>query len=523
MSTTRDKLSLSSDAASKKNKIPKLKEVELKVRFDISKDTLLTYQYKHNTNTHFLPLKLKLNPTAWGNLNQKVWDDFNEIERHILVNCLNKDIRLSYNYPVNGHNIHEEFTDDLLFEELNDVAERILIEELQFASHLIGITKNDFVPFIVDNTTKIVTNYLDDPEDMGDFPTKMIVGTHKDSKDDFLLKWSVNTDLCIHRIIEEQADKNLDFLRNKPLSAYSWVFIDLNKIPTLACLCGYVVLTKTANETVSFWDENDSIVEIKGDEELLYQHLVKALIEQTSYLLRNITHEPVGFLFDDSVSKCTDDFNTIKNNALDYINKAEKDHKKAKDKVELEYAETLIKVTRNKHLKLTIDQGFYWKPIYFDVLTQSIENDLREHIVETFSKEFLLDNKPLLLEFCHPRFLHYSTSESDPDSVNFWQNMAAKRTNKPSELALLLYASIQEFFFNHTWLSEINTKRPETNIFVQTDTSDETEIKFNGDPVEFIAISNYFVGSPIPRERELIIDVLKFKTQLQHPDDVIPF
>jgi hypothetical protein len=500
MSTTRDKLSLSSDAASKKNKIPKLKEVELKVRFDISKETLLTYQHKHNTNTHFLPLKLKLDPTAWV--------DLNEIERHILVNCLNKDIRLSYNYPVNGHIIHEEFTDDLLLEELNDTAEDLLWEELQFASNIINITKNDFVPSVIDNTIKIVTNYLDNPAEQDIFPQTLIYQRGIQT----YLDWRGSTDLAVSQIIKEQGDEALSFPfpKNEPLTSYSLCFIDLDKIPTLACLFGHVVM----EEAHSSYQKDHSLIYIKGDGEFLYQNLVKALIEQTSHLLKNICQKPVGFLFEDSVSKCSDDFNTIKNNALDYINQAEKNHKKAKDKTGLEYAKTLIDFTNNQRLKLTLEQGFYWKPVYFEVLTETIKRDLFAHISDAFSKTCINNEEFYFEPYTECDFIYYSVSaERDPNSINFFEDVFTLENNTPSELALLLNASVKEFFVKHPLIGKLNIDQPKNKILIQTDVHDNVLI-FDGEKMEFICIANYFTGQLIPRQSELILDVTRLKKQL---------
>jgi hypothetical protein len=505
MSTTRDKLSLSSDAASKKNKIPKLKEVELKVRLDISKDTLLTYQHKHNTNTHFLPLKLKLNPKDWG--------DLNEIERHIMVNCLKKDVHLTYNYPVYGHLIHEEFTDDLLFEELNDTAESILWEELKFASHLITITKNDFVLFIVNNTTKIVTNYLDNPEDLSCFPQTLIYPHGKHA----FLDWSGFTDSVISQIIEEHDDETyrFPFQKNAPLSTYSLCFIDLNKIPTLAYLFG--LFHKIDNP---FFPKEESLIDIKGDEGLLYQNLVKALIKQTSHLLQNICQKPVGFLFDDSVSKCRNDFETLKNKAFDYINQIETDHKKEKDKAELEYAETLVSVTQNQHLELLLEQGFYWKPIYFEVLTKSIKDDLFKHLIETFSNKFKLNNNDMELRpnTVDPESLFFSSSENDDPQYDFWSMREWNETTVPSELSLLLNASVREYFLNHHWLNKLNITQPKTKIHIllEPDLSPNSNYELKAvDGHEIISISNYFVGSPAPRHSQLILDVGMIKSALK--------
>jgi len=501
MSTTRDKLSLSSDTALKKNKIPKLKEVELKARFDISKDTLLTYQHKHNTNTHFLPLKLKLDPTTWA--------DLNEIERHILVNCLNKDIFLSYDYPINGHMIHDKFTDDLLFKELNDTAEDILLEELKFASHLITIAKNHFVPFIVNNTTKIVTNYLDNPEDLSGFPQALIYphGNHA------FLNWSGFTDSVISQIIEEHDDETswFPFPKNTPLSTYSLRFIDLDKIPTLAYLFG--LLLKIDNP---FFPKEESLIEIKGDEELLYQNLVKALIKQTSHLLQNICQKPVGFLFDDSVSKCTDDFETIKINALHCINQIETDHKKAKDKTELEYAETLVSVTQNQHLELILEQGFYWKPIYFEVLTKSIKDDLREHLNKFLNNGLKLSNKNMELP-PHSTLDDSAVIYDDIYPQSIWDRDHSE-TQIPSELALLLNASAKEFFLNHPWLKRLNIAQPRTKIDVFLEKDEDPHSGYEMKAIEnseMISISNYFKDSLIPRNSVLIIDVGMIQSKLK--------
>jgi len=500
MSTTRDKLSLSSDAASKKNKIPKLKEVEVKVRFDISKDTLLTYQFKHNTNTHFLPLKLKLDPRAWI-ARTKI------IQQHILVNCLNKDIRLSYDYPVNGHICHGKFTDDLLFEELNDTAESILLEELKFASHLINITKNDFVPSVIDNTIKIVTNYLDNPAEQDIFPQTLIYQRGKQT----FFDWRGATDLAVSQIIKKQDDEALSFPfpKNEPLSSYSLCFIDLDKIPTLACLFGHVVM----EDAHPFYQQDHSLIYIKGDGEFIYQNLVKALIEQTSHLLKNICQKPVGFLFEDSVSKCTDDFNTIKNNALDYINQAEKVRKKENDKAGLEYAKTLIDFTNNQRLKLTLEQGFYWKPIYFEVLTETIKRELFTHISDAFRETFINNEEFYFIPDTKCDFIFYSAEEYGPNSSIFFEEVCTLETNTPSELALLLNASVKEFFVKHPLIGKFNIVQPKNKILMQVDIHDKVLI-FDDEKVEFICIANYFIGQLVPQQSELILDVTRFKKQL---------
>jgi len=504
MSTTRDKLSLSSDAASKKNKIPKLKEVELKVRFDISKDTLLTYQHKHNTNTHFLPLKLKLNPTTWA--------DLNEIERHVLVNCLKKDIRLPYDYPINGHIIHDKFTDDLLFKELNDTAEDILLEELQFASDLINITKNDFVPFIVDNTTRIVTDYLDDPEAQSISPHTLI-SKHRNKT---YLEWSGSTDLVISQIIKELDDESLrfPFPIDEALSTYSLLFIDLDKIPTLACLFGHVAI----EEDHSFYQKDRHSLLLVGNEESLSHNLVKVLIEQTSHLLENIRHEPVGFLFEDSVLACIDEFNKIKNDAVDNIRDRQKELKEKKDKTELGYAQVLLEVNDDQHLSLTIQQGYYWKPLYFKLLTQTIKNDLYKYLIANFSDRFKFNNNDMELQpdIADPDRLYFSSTEDDDPRYDFWDRHEWSATSSPSEMALLLMPTVERFFLSNNWLRMINIAPPKIKPWKAIAPKDKNWEEFTEvEDSEIIVISDYFKGSPAPRHSELILEVGMIKSALK--------
>jgi hypothetical protein len=503
MSTTRDKLSLSSDTASKKNKIPKLKEVEVKVRFDISKDTLLDYQHAHRTNSHYLPIKFKVPPDYYREWNEP-------IGQHIMVNCLRKDIKLSYEYPANGKYIGDD-GDEFLLHSLEAEADVLLSNEIGYASNLIDFTKKEFVPSLVNNTLEIASTFMDDPTNVRAFPRNLIVK----SNDKTFFKWRTYVQSHVDNSISKD---DLSYLNTDDLSYFvskpkKLHFIDLDKLSTLACLLGNTFLTDDPFFEHGILSTPHFSVTIKGDEELLYQNLVKALIEQTSCLLQNITREPVGFLFKDSVSQCIGDFNRIKRSVFDHIDKTEKIRKKEKDKAGLEYAKTLIDFTNNQRLKLTLEQGFYWRPIYFEVLTETIKRELFTHISDAFRETFINNEEFYFIPDTKCDFIFYSAEEYGPNSSIFFEEVCTLETNTPSELALLLNASVKEFFVKHPLISKFNIVQPKNKILMQTDIHDKV-LFFDGEKVEFICIANYFTGQLVPQQSELILDVTRFKKQL---------
>jgi hypothetical protein len=521
MSTTRDKLSLSSDAASKRNKIPKipkLKEVELKVRFDMTKESLLHYQHTHVTNTHYLQIKIAVSPDYYREWNEP-------IGQHLVVNCLRKDFQLPYEYPTNGKYACED-GDELLLDTLEAKAEVLLGNEVGYASNLINFTKKEFLPSIVNNTIEIASTFMDNPTYVRAFPRNLI----GKSNDKTCLKWETYVQSHVDSSISKD---DLSHLNTDDLSYFVFKpeklhFIDLDKIPSLACLLGYTFRTKKGTFPGQSIPNPHFTVAIKGDEELLYQNLVQALIEQTSNLLENIRQEPVGFLFKDSVSECIGDFNSIKINVFDYIEKAEKVRKKENNKEHLVFAEKLIEYTNDNRLRLAIDQGYYWKSIYFENLTNRIIKDLCSHLIRTFGEPFNLNGDSYLLSETvdknKPPLIFYCSSDEE-HAVDFALNVDLPICNSPSEFALLVNASIKDFFSNHQWFKKLNITEPNTKIHHEVALNDPHQgfITLGNEICECIWIEDYFSGSLIPRDKQIIIEVTRLKQKLILEEDSIPF
>jgi hypothetical protein len=154
-----------------------------------------------------------------------------------------------------------------------------------------------------------------------------------------------------------------------------------------------------------------------------------------------------------------------------------------------------------ERLKLAIDEGIYPMPLYFETLTNIILSSLVFHLAKSFSFEAEV-SKNKLIWFRNEEweaFLYEQHEHGNP--VN--------ETMVPSLLMLKVSQKVKDFFSSDNWLALIDIKDATTTFY---------SARFS-DELNYIVVSNYYHGEPVPENKSMIIAVDHLDECINHSSE----
>ncbi len=474
MSTpSRDKLSLNPFNISSKKGIPKLRDITHKVRVIFSEESLVEYQRKHNTNSHYLKLSLDLVPNKWA---------ASAIQQSILVNCLKNETHIDFHYPTSNSNL----TDEKLIHELQLNVEKELRAELNDIEKILLQSKDTFVLFL---TTFLINEFDSFHEEVSNTLT---------FSPDFLIEKNKNVFLNWPKLINTIHNVSKVGSSLPQPTKQSFKFVDINRLKSLAAILGH-----TPEPIKTTWWEKEHLVKVGAINDTFNEDCADALLKQFHTVLSQLQDDPMGYLFkNEEVSKQVLNFDKKKASLKKSIVEVRAKRKKSKQQTEQKYADILVKEGFAERLRLAMEQNLYWKPIFFETLTKQLIEELNSMVVVELNHGKPCEN-----------ILHYAdTSQTNDSFSQECENKFIQESFSPSQLALEINGLIIKFFKNHPWLHKINCQHPKTFILDQIgeDSTGEAVLFYE----EFIIIKQLFTGPPIPNKPEIVFNVHNFKQQL---------
>jgi len=474
MSTSsRDKLSRKTFSASSKG-VPKLRNVAHKVRVNISDDSVVQYQRTHQTLSHYIKINLDIEPQEWT---------ASAIEQSILVQCLGNETHISFDYTSTS----PELTDDQLLRKLELIIEDTLRQELNLIERLLLVAKDDFWPSLMMSIVDKISDFSEKPNETLSFSPDLFVIKNQN----VFIDWPQFIKQIINPIIARH-----DYF-NAQISNQSFQFIDINRLKPLAAILGYT----PSHLKKEHWWEKENLIKIGPITDTFDEDLVDALLNQTHTVLSQLQAQPMGYLFKESVSLNSHQFDAFTASKKTATKKLRSSRKKTNLMIQQGYAETLVKEGFAERLRLAMEQGVYWKAIYFECLTQQLLKELNAHVANEFKIDKLSED-----------ILSFVDTSNINDSFRAYSDLhELQESFAPSQLALEVNGAIIKFFRSHPWLRYINCQQPKTII------KDKITTERNDIPCvfgeEYILVKQIFTGPPIPRNPELLFNVGNFIKQ----------
>ncbi len=489
----RDTLALPSGSPSKKNTIPKLKDIPLKIKvqFDSSM-SLLNYQRLHNTNTTFLTRKLKISPHSFvGSATQQ----------NVLVNHVksNPSITISISPDVvDSNQTEEEF---LSF--VDRKCEEVLQKELLLVEELFLHAKDLLIPSAVKRFTELLTDHDLTTND------KLFI-TKKDPQEVLLyIDWGEVIRPCIYPILDKFEDiQSADLLGQQDYFG----FIDVSKFDALSNILGSIPRACGDRNHNPF--ENPSFICSMNDYECPsdYQsEVLSYLLFAALKFLNSFSSTKVGnAYFGNTDLTIRNEFQNVKTQTYSLISQLKsledltrKTRRKEITQKALKNSKIIVDNAGHmaERLKLAIDEGIYPMPIYFETLTNFILSSLALHLVKSFSVEAEVSNNKLIgfRDKEWEAFLYEEYEHGDP----------IIETMMPSLLMLKVSQEVKAFFSSDNWLALIDIKDATTAFYSGTFSVDNN----------YIVVSNYYHGEPVPENKSMIIAVDHLDECINHSSE----
>ncbi len=489
----RDTLALPSGSPSKKSTIPKLKDIPLKIKvqFDSSM-SLLNYQRLHNTNTTFLTRKLKINPHSFvGSATQQ----------NVLVNHVksNPSITISISPDVvDSNQTEEEF---LSF--VDRKCEEVLQKELLLVEELFLHAKDLLIPSAVKTFTELLTDQNLTTND------KLFIIKKDSKKGDLHIDWDEVIRPCIYPILDSLEDiKPTELLDQQDY----FEFVDVSKFDALSNLLGLIPQACIHSDNNLF--EEPSFICSMNDYECPsdYQsEVLSYLLFAALKFLNSFSSTKVGnAYFGNTDLTIRNEFQNVKTRTNSLISKfksLEDEARKSRRKEITQKALINSKIIidnagfKAERLKLAIDEGIYPMPIYFETLTNFISSSLALHLAKSFSFEAEV-SKNKLIWFRNEEweaFIYKQHEHGDP--VN--------ETTMPSLLMLKVSQEVKAFFSSDNWLALIDIKDATTTFY-------SARFSVNNN---YIVVSNYYHGEPVPENKSMIIAVDHLDECINHSSE----